>query len=280
MQEALLGELNLCSGSIEVRQYAWQEPELLTFRRDNYMLSRLLTRSSRNRPFGWKLPSASHTLSAVQMSVVPPTLPVSVAFERGEALIVSCILNPDYFEQATGIEHWSDEHTQLCLGLRSPLIGLIFNRLAHEVYFSRRNSAEVAEAFVSALTVEVSRGIERSLEGRPVGQLAPWQLQQVHRLIEQETGGKRLTVEQIARRCGLSARHLMRAFKATTGLTLHQYSTEMRMRRAMSALRNEDLPLKILAAELGFSSASAFTAAFRHNVGCTPSEFRHRMLVH
>lgn len=280
MHEALLGELRLASGSIEVRRYAWHEPELLTFHRENYMLSRLLTRTCKHRPFGWKLPSASHTMSAVQMSVVPPAAPVSVAFDRGEALIVSCILQPDYFERATGITRWRDEHTQLCLGLRSPLIGLIFNRLAHEVYFTRQNSSDVAEAFVAALSVEVARGIERSMTGRPVGQLAPWQLQQVYALIEEEVRGKRLTVVQIARRCGLSERHLMRAFKASTGLTLHQYSNEVRMRRAMSALRNEEVPLKVLAAELGFNSPSAFSAAFRQNVGCTPSEFRHRMRVH
>lgn len=280
MQEDLLGELVLDSGSIEVRRYAWNEPELLTFRRDNYMLSRLLTRSCQHRPFGWKLPSTTHTMAAVQMSVVPPASPVSVAFDPGEALIVSCILQPDYFEQATGISQWSDEHTQLCLGLRSPLIGLIFNRLAHEVYFARRSSCDVAEAFVGALSVEVARGIERSLAGRPVGQLAPWQLQQVHALIEEQEHGRPLTVAQIARRCGLSERHLMRAFKASTGLTLHQYSGEVRMRRAMSVLRNEDMPLKVLAAELGFSSPSAFSAAFRQNVGCTPSQFRNRVRMH
>src|SRR5690606_706300 len=112
------------------------------------------------------------------------------------------------------------------------------------------------------------------------GQLAPWQLQQIYSLIDEQARGKRMTVEQIAYRCGFSERHLMRGFKASTGLTLHQYSNEVRMRRAMSALQNENTPLKVLADELGFSSPSAFSVAFRQNVGCTPSEFRHRMLAH
>jgi AraC family transcriptional regulator len=280
MHEALLGEVRIANGSIEVRRYGWLKPELLTFRRENYMLSRFLAGTCPNRSFGWKLPSTSHTMSAIQMSVVPPASPVSVAFDRGEALIVSCILQPDYFERIAGITDWRDEHTQLCLGLRSPLIGLLFNRLAHEVYFERRNSADVAEAFVAALSVEIGRGIERSSAIRPIGQLAPWQLQQIYSLIDAETRGKWLTVEQIANRCSLSERHLMRAFKASTGLTLHQYSSEVRMQRAMSTLRNENKPLKVLAAELGFSSPSAFAAAFRQNVGCTPSEFRHLMRAH
>lgn len=277
MQEDLLGELEVSIGSIEVRRYAWKEPELLTFCRDNYMLSRLLTRSHGHRPFGWHLPSTLHTVSAAQMSVVAPSSPVSVAFEKGEALIVSCILTPDYFERATGIPDWNDQHTLLCLGLRSPLIGLIFNRLAFEVNFSRGNSRQVAEAFVGALTVEIARGIERSMGERIVGQFAPWQLQQVYNLVEDESRSGRLTVEQIAHCCGLSPRHLMRGFKASTGLTIHQYASEVRMRRAMEMLRDADLPLKAIAARLGFNSPSAFSAAFRQNVGSTPSDFRNRM---
>lgn len=278
MREDLLGELRLPDGLVELRQYAWQEPELLTFRRDNYMLSRLMTHSTGQRPFGWHLPCASRAMPAVQMSVVPPRAPVSVAFEQGEALILSCILDPDYFERATGIPEWSEQHTLLCLGLQSPLIGLIFNRLAHEVNFARGNSPLVAEAFIGALAAEVARGIERSMGDRPPGRLAPWQLQQVYRMLEEEeSDGHRLTVEQIARRCGMSSRHLMRAFKATTGLTVHQYASEVRMRRTVALLREFDLPLKVLAAKLGFTSASAFSAAFRKDAGCTPSEFRDRL---
>lgn len=280
MRDELIDELSLPEGRIEVRKYAWNQPELLTFRRDNYMLSRLLTFSSGRGAFGWRLPSAARDVTAAQLSVVAPASPVSVAFEAGEAIILSCILSPDYFERTSGIAHWNDEHTLLCLSLRSPLIGLIFNRLAHEVCHARRGSEKVAEAFVGALTVEVARGIERSLGERPIGELAPWQLQQVYGLVEDETRERRLTIEQIAHYCALSPRHLMRAFKASTGLTIHQYANEVRMRRAMTALKADDVPLKALAAKLGYASASAFSSAFRQTVGCTPLSYRSRARMH
>jgi AraC family transcriptional regulator len=274
MQEELLGELSLPGGLVEVRQYVWHEPELLTFRLDHFMLSCLVTRASGSRPFGWHLPCASQALSAAQMSVVPPRSPVTVAFDKGKAIIVSCILAPEYFERVTGINDWSERHTLLCLGLRSRLIGLIFNRLTHEVHLARCGSPRVAEAFIGALAAEVARGIERSMGERSLGELAPWQLYHVYRMLEEETEGCRLTIEQIARRCGLSSRHLMRAFKATTGLTVHQYASEVRMRRAMTLLTDSDMPLKVLSGRLGFNSASAFSAAFRKDAGCTPSQFR------
>ncbi len=280
MREELIGELRLAEGTIEVRRYAWTEPELLTFKRDNYMLSRLLTGTGRPRPFGWWVPRVSQAVPAMQMSVVAPASPVSVAFDRGEAVIVSCILHPEYFERATGIEEWTDEHTLLCLSLRSPLISLIFDRLAYEVTEARAGSDKLAEAFVSALAVEIGRGVERSQGERRPGQLAPWQLQRIHNLVEDESSQRRLTIDQIAFECSLSPRHLMRAFKATTGLTLHQYVSEVCMRRAMEALKQDRYPLKVLAAKLGFSSPSAFTAAFHQAVGCTPSNFRARARLH
>lgn len=280
MREDLIGELPLAEGTIEVRRYTWSEPELLTFRRDNYMLSRVLKRSGPKRPFGWQVPCATTAVAATQMSVVAPASPVSVAFDEGEAVIVSCVLSPEYFARTTGITKWNDAHTLVCLGLRSPLVSLIFNRLAHEVYHARAGSDRVAEAFVDALTVEVARKIERSFGERPVGQLAPWQLQQIYTLVEDETLERRLTIDQIAYECALSPRHLMRAFKASTGLTLHQYTSEVRMRRAMAALEDGQVPLKVLANKLGFSSASAFSAAFRQAMGCTPSEFRQRRRLH
>ena len=98
-------------------------------------------------------------------------------------------------------------------------------------------------------------------------------------MIECDMPEERLTVEEIASRCGLSPRHLMRAFKASTGMTVHQYANEVVMKRAMDILRSEDMPLKVLAWQLGYSSASAFSAAFRQAVGCTPSDFRKRVLT-
>ena len=162
----------------------------------------------------------------------------------------------------------------MSLGLRSPLFGLIFDRLAHEVYFSRNKAHDVTEAFVGALAIGVARGIERSLGERPRGQLAAWQLHLINSLVASDSFERRLTVEQLAVRCAVSPRHLMRGFKASTGLTLHQYINEARMRKAMDALKAGELPLKSLAGDFGFCSPSAFTAAFRQTVGCTPSEFR------
>lgn len=80
-------------------------------------------------------------------------------------------------------------------------------------------------------------------------------------------------LDDIARAVGVSPFHLARIFRRATGRTLHAHRTELRIRAAIERLF--DAPdLATLAHELGFSSHSHFTAAFKHHVGVAPSHAR------
>jgi AraC-like DNA-binding protein len=81
------------------------------------------------------------------------------------------------------------------------------------------------------------------------------------------------TVSSIAKVVGVSPYHACRVFRRRTGYSLHGYLTEQRLRRALNRLEHE-ANLGALAAGLGFSSHSHFTAHFRGAFGVTPSEFR------
>ena len=86
------------------------------------------------------------------------------------------------------------------------------------------------------------------------------------------------TVTSIAKVVGVSAFHACRVFRVRTGYTLHGSLTEQRLRSALTRL-TEDGPageLREIAASLGFSTHSQFTAHFRAAFGITPSEFRRR----
>jgi AraC-like DNA-binding protein len=56
-------------------------------------------------------------------------------------------------------------------------------------------------------------------------------------------------------------------------VSLHQYLTQLRLARALVELPHAG-DLTSLALDLGFSSHSHFTFAFRRAFGCTPSQFR------
>jgi AraC family transcriptional regulator len=83
-----------------------------------------------------------------------------------------------------------------------------------------------------------------------------------------------LSLEQIAGRVGVSVFYLCRLFRRTTGLTLHAYRNRLRLWTALESVADRHTDLTDLGLDLGYSSHSHFTAAFRQTFGTTPSELR------
>ena len=89
----------------------------------------------------------------------------------------------------------------------------------------------------------------------------------------------RLTLTVIARAVQCSVFHLCRSFRRATGLTLHAYRDEVRLRLALERLENGERDLTRLALDLGYSSHSHFTAAFRRSFRTPPSAARKLLIV-
>jgi AraC-like DNA-binding protein len=85
---------------------------------------------------------------------------------------------------------------------------------------------------------------------------------------------ERITLDDIARAAGASPFHLARVFQQQTGMPIHRYLTRLRLRAAMERLAEGTGDLTALALELGFSSHSHFTDAFRREFGRAPSDVR------
>jgi AraC-like DNA-binding protein len=90
---------------------------------------------------------------------------------------------------------------------------------------------------------------------------------------------QRLTLSIIARAVHCSVFHLCRSFRRATGLTLHAYREEVRLRLALERLEQGERDLTRLALDLGYSSHSHFTAAFRRSFGEAPSTTRKLLMV-
>ncbi len=81
---------------------------------------------------------------------------------------------------------------------------------------------------------------------------------------------ERLQLDDIARSLYVSPYHLCRLFREETGVPLHGYLNRLRLREALGAVAEGGTDLSRLAAGLGFSSHSHFTAAFRKEFGLSP----------
>ena len=86
-----------------------------------------------------------------------------------------------------------------------------------------------------------------------------------------------VSLAALAADAGLSRFHFCRAFKESTGLSPHAWLRQHRLEQAMNMLRDTDASVVSVAAALGYSSQTAFAAAFRKLTGEAPSDWRRRM---
>jgi AraC family transcriptional regulator len=89
---------------------------------------------------------------------------------------------------------------------------------------------------------------------------------------------RRWTLAEIAADVGGSAVYLTQAFQQVEGMPLYRYHLHLRLAHALDRIADcEDVAA--LALDLGFSSHSHFSAAFRQAYGRTPTAFRQAALT-
>lgn len=85
--------------------------------------------------------------------------------------------------------------------------------------------------------------------------------------------GRRWDLGAIAREIGVSPVYLTQVFAQAEGVPLYRYQLRLRLARALDLL-GDCSDLTGLALDLGFSSHSHFTAAFRRHYGRSPAAFQ------
>lgn len=79
-----------------------------------------------------------------------------------------------------------------------------------------------------------------------------------------------ITLDDAAHHVGASARTIARLFRAELDTTFVQWRQQVLLARALSMAARK-LPMSTIAAELGYASASAFSAMVKRSVGMSPS---------
>ncbi|MDF2984619.1 MAG: response regulator [Eubacterium sp.] len=86
-----------------------------------------------------------------------------------------------------------------------------------------------------------------------------------------------LTIQGIAQNVFLSQTYLCAFFKKSTGKTLNEFITEVRIEKSKELLKDSNIKLYEVATSIGFTDANYFSTLFKKYTGCTPSEFRERV---
>jgi AraC-like DNA-binding protein len=102
-------------------------------------------------------------------------------------------------------------------------------------------------------------------------------LRDVTAILAEDPGSDR-TLAELGRAVGAGERTLSRLFRAETGMTFPQWRAQLRLHHSLTLLAS-GLSVTAAAITCGYSTPSAFTAAFHATFGTTPGTYR-KDLVH
>ncbi len=128
------------------------------------------------------------------------------------------------------------------------------------------------ELIIAAHLVQ-RQGATRRRRSATAAGLANWQRERATELLRENLDGS-VRLAELARECDLSMSHFARSFKASFGVTCHQWLTGRRLERAKELLASTNLPLAEVASDAGFGDQPAFTRTFHRVIGATPREWR------
>lgn len=89
-----------------------------------------------------------------------------------------------------------------------------------------------------------------------------------------ERWNEKLTLERIARACGLNRAKLTRGFREMFNCTIAEAIAERRLSQASLMLKTTDLPVSSIGYENGYLNNASFARAFGRRFGLSPSDFR------
>lgn len=86
---------------------------------------------------------------------------------------------------------------------------------------------------------------------------------------------KKLTTDLIAQKFCTNRTTVLTDFKKSTGMTLNQYLTQLRIKISSTLLRDTELPVSEISERTGFNDVSYFSKTFKKETGYSPSDYRY-----
>jgi AraC family transcriptional regulator len=151
-----------------------------------------------------------------------------------------------------------DAHAQL-------LAALVRHRLS-------RGMTETLEAEDLVLSL-VSRALGKRTSYAASGSVGRQKLVNRAKIVLSSNLGRRWTLAEIGGAVGVSPVYLTQVFRQVEGLPLYRYQLQLRLARSLDLL-DDCSDLTGLALDLGFSSYSHFSTAFKQAYGLTPLAFQ------
>ena len=92
--------------------------------------------------------------------------------------------------------------------------------------------------------------------------------------IEKNYSDNDFNISGMAEKLGVSEGHLSRLFKAETGISINNYLTRYRIRKAMDYLKDVSAKVYEVADKVGYQDIAYFSNTFKKLVGKSPSDYQ------
>jgi AraC family transcriptional regulator len=170
--------------------------------------------------------------------------------------------------------------------LRLPKPGFddyIITSLVNIINFAFDNLESASQLLVDEISILLmSHLIHTYSDASPIerrrGGLASWQERIAKEILVARIGNPP-TIDELGQACGVSARHFIRAFRQSTGLTPHQWLMQERALIAKNLLEHSDRTLAEISATCGYANPSHLCRAFQSCFGQSPSNARRQAKV-
>ena len=209
------------------------------------------------------------------MFIRPANVTLRARSQGGRIRVVQCAVKPErYAEVLEQDEAWTEPKLRAAMHLRSETLKNLFKMLRSELVEPGFASTTLVDACATALIIETARTISNTNVVRAEGRLAAWQYRRITERLADDA--RPPTVNELAALCGVSPRHLLRLYRNLSGETVTAHIQRAQVDRARALLKCTDLPLKVIADQLGFARSGSFSSAFRRATGVSPKLYRQR----
>jgi AraC family transcriptional regulator len=258
--------------AVELRTYDFSGPYEGVHREDRCFIDFSLSRRAgvaRGRYEGVWQPSRYESIGDILF--VPAGMSMLGSCGAGRQQSLSCYFDSALFSFRSG--RLDDGSLAETLHIESPLVRNGLFRILRETSQPSLATPLAIEAAAMLLAVDVVRHLDGRGEGRvKKGGLSPTQMKLVEDRIR--ATAPLPTISELAVACGVSERHLARAFQQETSRALGDYINAAGVDRAWRLLTDSDLSIRQIAGALGFAGSSSFSFAFRRATGRRPRDVR------
>ena len=103
-------------------------------------------------------------------------------------------------------------------------------------------------------------------------------LNTMNKIVTENIDEPNMGIPFLCDRLGMSRASLYNKLKALTGMGANDYINKLRIDHAANLLLHSSLTVNEIADQVGFSTPRYFSAVFKKNMGCSPTQYKEREL--